>query len=541
MRRSYPTWRSWAHVLLALVAIFSVLGPARSVFAQTPTPSAAPASSASARAPEAPAPSASAEGEAKPAEASAEVRVRDKVVYVIRARRGDRSAADRARVANGAIEALLAHPEDIGPTHVEETNGTAVVFVNKTPILTLAAEDVAAAGEASVQVLAAQVATRVGDAIASEHKRSVIAKTVFSFSLLVFSALIAFLLLGRASELAAKIRSSLLDNPERVTAVRLGKVEFVSAGSARGALTIAVTIGYRFLQLAIAYGWLIFALSLFEATHGYTERLTGLVVKPLYGLAERIGTALPLVVVAIIAVFAVSVLVRFVGLFFDSVARGDTRMVWLPRDLARPTSLLLRIGIIVVALVVGSPLITGESDGVISRAGIVALFAIGLSGTPLVASVVVGIPIVFGRRLRRGELVEIGGRSGRVLDVTLLDVRLEDASLAEVSVPHLLGLFHPTRVHKHAPLTTFEIVVDGAAAQDQVERALEEAARSLSARGSVELLYLDGAGARWRITSAASRSDVSLARAVQEALARIGVGLGRAPSPVKGHEGEPRT
>jgi hypothetical protein len=129
--------------------------------------------------------------------------------------------------------------------------------------------------------------------------------------------------------------------------------------------------------------------------------------------------------------------------------------------------------------------------------------------------------------MKRGDDVEVGGRKGKVLDVTLLDVRIEDDALAEVSVPHLLGLVHPTRVHKHARLATIDIVVDAGAAQDEVERALFTAARAHSSRGRVDLVHLDGAGAHWRITSASMRHDVSLAKVVQDALANLGVGLGR--------------
>src|SRR5690606_13491129 len=100
--------------------------------------------------------------------------------------------------------------------HYEESQGAAVIFIGKTPVVTLGPEDVEAAGEANVSVLAAQVTTRLADAVANERKRSAIATTVFSFSLLVFSALIAFLLLGRASDIASRIRASFVDDPEKV-------------------------------------------------------------------------------------------------------------------------------------------------------------------------------------------------------------------------------------------------------------------------------------------------------------------------------------
>ena len=458
---------------------------------------------------------------------SNEIKVRDRVVYTVRARRAERPAADRAKSANAAIEALLSHPETLGEVHYEESQDAAVLYIGKTPILTLGPEDVVASGEANLDVLAAQVAARTGDAVASERQRSAIATTVFGVSLLVFSALIAFWLLGRAAELAGKLRKWMEDNPQAVTAIQLGKIELVSAGATRGGSSMALTLGYRFTQFAIAYAWVLFSLSLFETTRAYTGKLTGLIVLPIYALATRIGTALPVVVIAAIAILALTVLVRFVGLFFDSIARGDTRVGWLARDLARPTSVLVRVALVIMALVLASPLVTGESDGSLARVGMVALVTIGLASTPLLASAAVGVVVVYGRGVKRGELVELGGKSGRVVEIGLLGLRLEDAGASDVSVPHLLGLFHPLRVHRHPPLTTIDVVVDSSAPQAEVEKKLLEAARRISSRGRVELVWLDANGAHWRVHSASFRNDVTLGRAVQEALADLGVGLGR--------------
>lgn len=491
-----------------------------SASASSPVPVVVPVVSPSA------APSASA-ASAGTVRITGELKVRDKVVFTFRAPRGDRGPVDRAKAAQAALDGLLAHGEQLGEVTSEEAQGTAVVYVGKTPILTLGAEDVEATGEASLGVLTAQVTARLSEAVSSERKRSAIATTVFSVSLLVFSALIAFWLLGRASDVAEKLRNWMAENPERLAAIKLGKVELVSAGATRGGSSIALTLGYRLTQIAIGYAWLIFGLSLFASTRGYTERLTGLMISPLSALATRISSALPVFFVAGIAVLAVSVLVRFVGLFFDSVARGDTKITWLARDLARPTSTLVRFGVVVTSLVLASPLITGESDGALSRVGLVALVAVALASTPLLASATVGAVLIYGRRLKKGELVEFGGRAGRVNEVRLLDVRLEDAGACDISVPHLLGLFHPTRVHRHPPLASIDVVVDPAAPQAEVEKALLEAARSISSRGRVELVYLDGGGAHWRVHSATHRGETTLGRAVQDALTTLGVGLGR--------------
>src|SRR5262249_26242105 len=153
----------------------------------------------------------------------------------------------------------------------------------------------------------------------------------------------------------------------------------------------------------IFYAWVLIALSLFDATRGYSERLTGFVLAPVSALMGRVASALPLLVIAFVTILAVGVSLRFVRLFFGSVARGETTVGWMPRDLAEPTSILVRAGIVVVTLVVAAPLITGADDGTLSRAGVVALVAIGLAVTPLLICAAAGIAVVFGRRLRVGD------------------------------------------------------------------------------------------------------------------------------------------
>jgi hypothetical protein len=118
-------------------------------------------------------------------------------------------------------------------------------------------------------------------------------------------------------------------------------------------------------------------------------------------------------------------------------------------------------------------------------------------------------------------------QTGRVVRVGLFEVQLEDAAATEINVPHILGLVHATRIHRHPPLGSIEVVLDPAASQADVEKGLLEAARELSTRAKVELLYIDHLGAHWRVTSAMSRGDNTLVRAVQSAIEKLGVELGR--------------
>jgi hypothetical protein len=185
---------------------------------------------------------------------------------------------------------------------------------------------------------------------------------------------------------------------------------------------------------------------------------------------------------------------------------------------------------VLVSIVLAAPLITGTDDGALSRAGVVALVALGLACTPVLACAAAGLPAVFMRRLKPGDFVEAGGRAGIVLDVTLLELVLEDDVGCEVRVPQLLGLWHPTRILGGAQLATIEVVIDPQERPARVEEALVSAAVATCDRARVDLLSIDVEGARWRVSGIPKhgKGAASMADAVVGAITEQGIALGRA-------------
>ncbi len=502
--------RSRARSLLTLLLALSValLASLSSAGAGQQEPRRAPRPHASAKADSAskheekapaddgasPAPSGSA-----PEKAAVEgiVRLRDRKVFSILRDREGHPAAERARNATQALEHAFDAKE--GEARYEKSGEVAIVYVGKIPIVELDADDAQLSG-VPLDPYAADVTAKVQGAIAQERKRSAIANTVFSFSLVVFSGLIAFLLLGKASQLGKRAREWVDDNPDRIPSLRFGGIELLRPAAIEAFLTLGIDIAKRIVQFGVLYAWAIFSLSLFETTKGYTGKLTGLVLGPLSGFLTRIGTGLPLAVVTGIALFATVLLVRFTGLFFAGVARGETSLDWVPPDLAPHVGVIVRIGIIVVSLILASPLLTGSEDGSFARAGIAAIAAFGLAATPVLACGIVGTIVVFNRRLRPGDFVELGGRTGRVRALTLLEVTVEDDTGCEVRIPHLLGLFHPTRIMGASPVVAVELVVDSKASQVRVREILVEAASKIGATPKVDLVSIDLDGALYRVT-----------------------------------------
>ena len=404
-----------------------------------------------------------------------------------------------------------------------------VVRIGQIPIVQLSQEDANAAGETSLDVYGAGITAKVREALDSEGRRAAVAKSVFSISLLVFFGLIAFYLIRKLGEFADRGREFLDTRPDRELSIKVQKIEIVRPATLRSSAVMALSLGKWLGQAVIAYAWLVVALSLFDATRNYTQRLTGFVVLPASQLMERLASALPLLIVAAIASLAVFVLVRFVGLFFASVARGETPLPWLPADLAAPTSVLLRSAIVVSALVFAGPIVTGDANGSLGRSGAVILVALGLASTPLLASGVVGVTVLFGRRLRVGEFAEMGGVIAKISAINLLEVRLLDAQHVETRVPHLLSLSRPLRVLGMRPRLSVDVAVASSAAQDEVREVLAGACRKCGQDARLDLLGFDVDGVVYRLSALCDSLDArqSLAETALSDLHLAGIALGR--------------
>ncbi|HEX4339056.1 MAG TPA: mechanosensitive ion channel domain-containing protein [Polyangiaceae bacterium] len=459
-------------------------------------------------------------------------KIHDTVVFVLRHGHGKKSAAERAAASSEALTRAV-ETQGTEEVRVVRQGDALVVYAASIPVVELYPDDVEGTGFSTDDTFAATVAAHVREAVVAEKKRSAIASAVFSFSLLVFVGLVAFYVLRKIGEFFDRARKWTLDNPDRITGIRVQSQEVIGPTALRGGVLVTLIVGRFVAQIGVFYLWLVFALSLFQTTRPYTAKLTGFVVTPLSDLAARIAASLPLAVMAAVSGVTVYVLLRFVQLFFEGIARRQTVIPWLPPDLAGSTSVLVRVGIVVAALVLVAPLVSGDSDGALARAGSVVLLSFGLSATPLLASIAVGVVIVFGRRIRVGEHAEIGGRTGRVVAVGLIDVKMRDRDGCEVRVPHLLALVHPTRVLGVRPRISVEIVVAPDSAPAHVRQVLLDAVSTMGESPAVELTNLDADAASYRVTLSvvpelgAGQVRVSIAEALHEAGIAFGRSSGR--------------
>jgi hypothetical protein len=361
------------------------------------------------------------------------IRIRERAVLELRVPRGVRSAEARARDATETLAHVLDLP---GPdvVRIEPRQEGVALLVGETPIVELTQEDASAIGASDLTLYAAVAAQRLDAGMKAERRRLQIQDAVFSVSLAVFITLLAFLAVRLVGRLGRQLQETLVADRQRFQAIRLGSVEVASRWMVRGALRLGLLAGTWVLQIVVLYVWVLFVLSLFGPTREYGARLTGSVLSPAAALLGRAGAALPMLVVVTVFAGVVALVFRTLRLFFESVARGETRLRWISPELATPVGTIVRGGFVVLAVLFAAPLITGEDTGALSRLGTAVLVVLALAAVPLVASVAVGLPRCSADRSSRGD-DGARGRQGQVRAVTLLEVQLEDGDGAELPRP----------------------------------------------------------------------------------------------------------
>jgi small-conductance mechanosensitive channel len=201
----------------------------------------------------------------------------------------------------------------------------------------------------------------------------------------------------------------------------------------------------------------------------------------------------------------------------------------MPNDLAAPTSILLRIAIVLGSLVFFAPMVTGDPDGVSGRVGLIALIALALATTPVLACCSVGAIWLYGRRLRAGEFVELGAYRGRVAAMNLLEMRLQVMDRTELRVPYLLTLVRPLRLLGARPRLTLDIYVHAGSSVTEVRSLLAAVAGKVGSEPSVEIVSADADAIRFRVAATCESLDARTAFhiAALDALSSAGVTLGR--------------
>ncbi len=373
----------------------------------------------------------------------------DVQILTLEATRGGMSPRARAARASRALEDTLRAGNPA--VSVTWSNGAAVVRAGDRVVVELGEADREGSPHESLVAYVDDVASRMRQTLKREHQRRQIAARVLGVSSIAFLGILAWLAMGFTSKVAGRAEKQLEENPKSFGAIKIHGVELIPAAATREGARLSIVGALWVVRIGIVYSWSLLALSLFGPTRAYASRATGYLFTPAIELVGRLAERIPILLALFFALLVVLLIVRFIRLYCGAVERREIDNRWLRPETANTSATLLIVVVCLAALLFLTPLLAGNSDGALTRIGLLGVFAISLGATPVVGSCLLGIRIIYGGAWSFGDLVEYGGEKGRVVRMDLFDATLRREDGAIVRVPHLMSLWRPTRIYPPPP------------------------------------------------------------------------------------------
>ncbi len=370
----------------------------------------------------------------------AAVQVNGQLLFVLRAGVGSFSPTERAHAVNQRLaEVLKSSPAKI-ETSVKESDTGWLILVGDQPIISVTEKD-AEDEKLTTRVLADRWASAIKGGLqraSSERARETLWRRILITVAVVLGAFLALLLLHRGRR---RVLSGLETRRHRIPGIRFRGLDLVSAETIFQVLKRIPVVLYGACLLLVFAAALLLVFGQFPSTRGYAGQVWLWIWQPLLNIARGILGYLPNLFYILVIVVVTRFAVRGLGLIFEQVERGVISLEpWIHRDVARPTSQILKGIIIVVALFFVAPLIPGTGSTAAQGISVIIGLMVSFGSTSTVGNLIAGIVLTYMRPFQLGDRVKLGDTVGDVVEKAFLFTKVLTIKNEEVIVPSLQAL-----------------------------------------------------------------------------------------------------
>jgi small-conductance mechanosensitive channel len=347
------------------------------------------------------------------------------------------AASTRARAIEERIEAVAADPSiAIDALHVIEGDGLLRIVAGNRPIMAIAPAD-ARLEQVQPATLTAMHLARIRQSIAeyrADRSSAVLRAAVLrTAGAALLSLLLAGIVVWGGHRIGRFAEGHLR---QKVHAVGIQTFEIVRAERIRGAVRGLLRATAGLALLAIAFGFLSYALTQFPWTRGSSAGLVSLILGPLQTMAEGFVRQIPNLIFLGVLFVVVRFLLRITRLFFDSVARGLVTLSNFDPEWSTPTYKIVRFAIVAFAIVVAYPYVPGSDSAAFKGVSLFVGVLLSIGSSSAIANLIAGYSMTYRRAFRVGDRVKIAGLIGDVTEQKLQVTRLRSPKNEEIVIPN---------------------------------------------------------------------------------------------------------
>jgi small-conductance mechanosensitive channel len=420
---------------------------------------------------------------------------------------------DRARKASRALAGALeakdpaitgAHPAEVRSI----SSSTVALYVRGYLVTEIGEADARAAGYPSVQAYARDLDDGVGLYVADQLRRRALqgfALRTLLAVLILIAGLISIRTLGRLFDRADDF---IYERRKELKPFTVLRVPIVSQETLGAAVTFAIAIGRVVIYVAAIIATASLVLAQFDATRTWVGRALAWGTAPMVAAVEGLVGALPGLALAAALFLGLKTIIRVIGLLLDSVAEGHQAL----RDVTPERVRVLRVLLPIAAVIVVSPLMIAAAFGSfhtpLELIAIAGAAAGALAFVPLFAAAIVGFHVLWRHAIRVGDWLEVGGVSGKVVDVSPWEIVFDRGRDVRVAVPMLSVLFKPVRKSAAVPKHGIEIFATNDRPIREIVGAVERAMHAVDGNAELSCLGFTPESVELRVETGSANAEI---------------------------------
>ena len=377
---------------------------------------------------------------AQEASYQAHIRVDSQTLFTLRYGVGSIGLRERADVVNARLRNILNSRPATVNTGVKQTDIGWLVLVNDEPIVS-ATETDAQAERLSPRDLAERWAGAIQVGLERATKQRMRQTLWRRIAVTVLVVIIAIGALWGLRLGWRRIGRTLAARRGRIPSVRFRGLELLSKDRLGSGLKRALGFLYGLGTLLVVTTALLLVFGQFPATQEYARQVFFWIWNPLLDIVRGIVHYLPNLFYILVIIAVTRLVLRAVNFIFEQAHRGVISLEpWVHRDVARPTSQILRAIIVVLALFFVAPLVPGTGSTAAKGISVILGLMVSFGSTSTVGNLIAGIVLTYMRPFQLGDRVKLADTVGDVIEKTFLYTKVLTIKNEEVMVPSLQAL-----------------------------------------------------------------------------------------------------
>jgi small-conductance mechanosensitive channel len=422
---------------------------------------------------------------AESAEQSATLTFANRPIVTLRARLLGRDPADRVASAERVLDELVEEGHT-GPIESRAFEGGALISVASRGIVALTPLDVDNLAGETVEGVTADAVARLQQAIAEANEARTPRRLLLAFALASLGLAVGGLFLWALVRLHRRFAGRLVEVAEQRLA-RTGITDVASLRASRvfefqrGLLT-ALTVG---AGIVIVYSTLTFLLRRFPYTRPWGESMRGFLFTTVEDLVLGVVNAIPGLFTVVLIVLIARFVLRVLGIWFNAIEAGRTRVQWLYPETAQTTRRLVTVLVWLFTIVVAYPYLPGSQTDAFKGVSVFLGLMLTFGSSGLVNQIMSGFMVTYSRALRVGDYVRIGDVEGTVFHLGILSTKLKTYRGEETTIPNAVVVSQTTTdysrfAENHETFTPTTVTIGYDAPWRQVHALLLQAAERTS-------------------------------------------------------------